>query len=62
MANSNSWEKIFKDYKILEHDFSKTPFYISAKDIKNLFKSLKIQQKKKFAFCAKWTQEKVFQI
>lgn len=34
MANSASWEKIFKDNKILEHDFSKTPFYLSAKEIK----------------------------
>ncbi len=28
MSNSNSWEKIFDDYKILRHDFSKTPFII----------------------------------
>lgn len=34
MANNNSWKKIFDDYKILENDFSKTPFYLSAKDIK----------------------------
>ena len=34
MANNNSWKKIFEDYKILEHDFSKEPFYLSAKDIK----------------------------
>ena len=36
MANSASWEKIFKDNKILEHDFSKTPFYLSAKEIKEI--------------------------
>jgi|SRR3989339_671303 len=34
MANSNSWLKIFEDNKILEHDFSKSPFYLSANDIK----------------------------
>jgi len=34
MANNNSWTKIFKDNKILENDFSKQPFYLSAKDIK----------------------------
>jgi hypothetical protein len=34
MANNNSWKKIFDDNKILKHDFSKSPFYISAKDIK----------------------------
>ncbi len=35
MSNSNSWEKIFKDYDILEHDFDKAPFYLSAEQIKN---------------------------
>lgn len=34
MANGNSWKKIFNDYKVLEHDFSTGPFYISAKQIK----------------------------
>lgn len=34
MANGNSWEKIFSDYKVLEHDFSTGPFYISAQEIK----------------------------
>lgn len=34
MANNNSWKKIFDDNKILENDFSKQPFYLSAKDIK----------------------------
>lgn len=28
------WEKIFSDYKILKHDFSKEPFYITATEIK----------------------------
>jgi hypothetical protein len=34
MANNTSWKKIFEDNKILENDFSKQPFYLSAKDIK----------------------------
>lgn len=34
MANSVSWEKICKDYKILKHDFNKSPFSISATEIK----------------------------
>lgn len=34
MANSRSWKKIFDDYKIFEHDFNKSPFPISAAQIK----------------------------
>ena len=34
MANSKSWKKIFDDYKILEHDFNKSPFPLSAEQIK----------------------------
>ena len=34
MANNTSWAKIFKDYKILEHNFDKSPFPLSAKQIK----------------------------
>jgi len=34
MANSKSWAKIFSDYKILEHDFNKSPFPLSAIQIK----------------------------
>lgn len=34
MANSKSWKKIFDDYKILEHDFNKSPFSLSATQIK----------------------------
>ncbi|MCC7436508.1 hypothetical protein IT402_01375 [Candidatus Nomurabacteria bacterium] len=41
MANSNSWKKIFDDYKILKHDFSKEPFYLSAKDIKKSVQDFK---------------------
>jgi len=34
MANSKSWKKIFDDYEILKHDFDKSPFSISATQIK----------------------------
>jgi len=34
MADSKSWEKIFKDYRILQHDFDKFPYTISAEQIK----------------------------
>lgn len=34
MAINASWEKIFNDYSVLEHDFSKGPFEISAAQIK----------------------------
>lgn len=41
MANSKSWAKIFKDYKIAEHDFSKKPFELSAGDIKKSCQNFK---------------------
>ena len=41
MANSNSWKKIFDDYKILKHDFSKSAFYLSAEDIKKSVQDFK---------------------
>lgn len=34
MANSRSWKKIFNDYEILKHDFDKSPFLLSATQIK----------------------------
>ncbi len=34
MAHEKSWEKIFEDYKILEHDFNESPFPLSAEMIK----------------------------
>lgn len=34
MASNTSWEKIFIDYNILEHDFSEKPFELTAKQIK----------------------------
>lgn len=34
MANSKSWDKICKDYEILRHNFSTSPFLLSAEQIK----------------------------
>ncbi len=41
MANSKSWAKIVKDYNILKHDFKKSPFPISAKQIKKSVQNFK---------------------
>jgi hypothetical protein len=34
VANSRSWKKIVDDYSVLQHDFSKSPFLITADQIK----------------------------
>ena len=41
MANSKSWKKIFDDYKIIEHDFNKSPFPLSATQIKRACQKFK---------------------
>ena len=41
MANGASWDKIFKDYKISEHDFEKAPFVLSATQIKRACQNFK---------------------
>ncbi len=41
MANSKSWEKIFDAYKILDHDFDKSPFSLSATQIKRACQKFK---------------------
>ncbi len=41
MANNNSWEKIFRDYKILSHDFSKSAFELTAEQIKQSCQNFK---------------------
>jgi len=41
MANSKSWQKIFNDYEILKHDFNKTPFQLSAAQIKKACQKFK---------------------
>src|SRR3989339_728740 len=41
MANSKSWNKIFDDYKILDYDFDKSPFPLSATQIKRACQKFK---------------------
>jgi len=41
MASEKSWNKIFSDYKILEHDFAKAPFPLSAEQIKKACQEFK---------------------
>ena len=41
MASSKSWQKIFDDYKILGHDFDKSPFLITAQQIKRACQGFK---------------------
>lgn len=63
MANSTSWKKIFKDNKILEHDFSKNPFYLSAKDIKKSVQNFKSTAEKEVRIlCKQDSREQVPQI
>ena len=40
-GNDVGWPKIFKDYRIHEHDFSSGPFPINAKQIKNSCQNFK---------------------
>lgn len=41
MANNESWDKIFKDNKILEHDFEKWPYILKAEQIKRACQDFK---------------------
>jgi len=41
MANSKSWKKIFDNYKVLDHDFNKSPFPLSATQIKRACQKFK---------------------
>ncbi|MDR3236770.1 MAG: hypothetical protein LBT48_08640 [Prevotellaceae bacterium] len=34
MVNNNSWQKIFNDYNISNHDFTSKPFFLTAEQIK----------------------------
>lgn len=63
MANNNSWKKIFDDYKIEKHDFSKSPFYLSAKDIKKSVQNFKNTSEKEVRILCKMdTRESVPEI
>jgi len=41
MVASKSWEKIFSDYKVLENDFTQSPFSLSATQIKRACQEFK---------------------
>lgn len=41
MASDNSWQKIYSDYNIQQHDFAKAPFILSAKQIKESCQNFK---------------------
>lgn len=58
MSSHNSWAKIFKDYNILEHDFSVKPFEISAEQIKkSCQKYTKTNEKEVRILCKQDTRE-----
>lgn len=60
MTHNNSWKKIFDDNKILENDFSKQPFYLSAKDIKKSVQDFKNTSEKEVRILCKMdTRESV---
>lgn len=60
MANHNSWKKIFDDYKILDHDFDKAPFFLSASDIKKSVQDFKgTSEKEVRILCKMDTRESV---
>lgn len=53
MANSKSWKKIFDDYKILKHDFDKSPYPISAAQIKRACQQFKETSEKEVRILCK---------
>ena len=53
MAHSKSWEKIFDDYKIADHDFNKSPFPISATQIKRACQKFKETSEKEVRILCK---------
>lgn len=53
MANNKSWEKIFNDYKILKHDFNKSPFPLSATQIKRACQKFKETSEKEVRILCK---------
>ncbi len=58
MANSKSWAKIFKDHKIADHNFNKSPFLLSADQIKkSCQKFKKTAEKEVRILCKQDTRE-----
>ena len=58
MANSKSWKKIFDDYKILDHNFDKSPFLLSAKQIKQACQRFKETGQKEVRILCKQDRRK----
>ena len=58
MANSKSWKKIFDDYKIHEHDFDKSPFSLSATQIKRACQRFKETSEKEVRILCKQDSRK----
>lgn len=57
-ARNNGWEAIFKRYKIEEHDFQKSPFSLSAEQIKVACQHLKRTGEKEVRIlCAQTNRE-----
>ena len=52
-SNDKPWQKIFDDYKILEHDFDKSPFSISALQIKKSCQKFKTTGEKEVRILCK---------
>ncbi len=53
-----AWKKIFEQYDILEHDFTKSPFILSSEQIKKACKSFdKTSQKEPRILCKQDTRE-----
>lgn len=58
MANSISWDKIFKDYNILKHNFNKSPFILTANEIKKSCQIFKrTNEKEPRVLCKQDTRE-----
>lgn len=61
--NSQSWEKIYKDLNIKNHDFSKSPFFITASQIKECVRDFsKTSQKEVRILCKQDSKEERPQI
>ncbi len=59
MAGDKSWQKIFKDYQILKHDFNKSPFSLSADQIKaSCQRFKKVAEKEVRILCKQDAREK----
>lgn len=58
MANSKSWKKIFNDYKILDHDFDKLPFLLTADQIKKSCQRFKTTVEKEVRILCKQDRRK----